>query len=160
MVSGIISAEDFIAAVKLDRGKTAVVLRFWASAFVVLGALMFASKQEHEMGLVLLVLGLAGWAFELYFVYIYLPRVVRKRIADIPDMQGETSYEWDGEMLHVWNAASDSRRPWKNFKGFKESDSLLLLYVADGVYQVFPKRWFTDPEVLIKLRSLVNDTRI
>ena len=160
MVSGIISAEDFIAAVKLDRVRTAVVLRFWATAFVLLGALMFNSKQNQAMGFVLIVLGVVGWSFELYFAYIYLPRLVRKRIADMPEMQGETSYEWDTETLHAWNAVSDTKRPWRNFKGFKESDSLLLLYMADGVYHVFPKRWFSDPEVLKRLRSFVNDTRI
>jgi YcxB-like protein len=160
MVSGIISADEFIAAVKLDRVRTAVVARFWASAFVLLGSLLFISKENQVMGFALVVLGLIGWSFELYFAYIYLPRVVRKRIADVPEMRGETSYAWDTEALHAWNAITDSRRPWRDFKGFKETDSLLLLYVADGVYQVFPKRWFSDPEILGTLRSLVNDIRI
>ena len=153
MVSGNITEDDYRRVLLLDRVRPAMHARIWLSIVTLGGIWMLLSNVLHG-GYVLLALGVGGLLAELYTVRVRVPRTARKRLSQYRELSQPVTYSWDGEMIKAEMQSGHSARPWRLYVRRKEDDAVILLYLTDGLFQIFPKRWFSDANSLEQFRQL------
>ncbi|MES2789345.1 MAG: YcxB family protein [Planctomycetota bacterium] len=130
---------------------------------IVLGCKL-ASVALGILGGVLLALGnlVPGWALigsgvcGLIAVVVtdswHLPNSERRRQARRGHLNPKFTYTWDGEAVVAQSEIWRSQHTWKEYSKFRESGSILLLYLSDGSFEMFPKAWFKTSEQLEDFR--------
>ena len=161
MVTGSISATDFLNAQKLHRAK--VVRWCYVSSSIVLavGVVLHLVNDRSSLGFILACAGVGGIVGELVMSHAYLPRKIRRIHRQQKDLAAPFTYQWDEHVLEAQGVSGQSKRPWENYAKFKEDENLFLLYHCDNLFEMFPKHWFRDQAQLNEFRGLakrVNET--
>ena len=84
-------------------------------------------------------LALLGVLYLLFF-YGYVPLRVKRIFYQQKELQLPFCLEIDENGLDVRNELGHSHRPWKGYTSWREDEHLLLLYLAEGSFQMLPKR--------------------
>ena len=53
-------------------------------------------------------------------------------------------FEWDQEALSVRTESANGRTPWADYARRREDRQVILLYLSDALFQVIPRRCFSD----------------
>ena len=77
-----------------------------------------------------------------YFFW-FLPRQASKRFKQTQFMKHEATCVIDNIGLHTTSELGHSDIPWDHFHKWKMGKSMILLYVTDTTYFIFPKRFFS-----------------
>lgn len=91
--------------------------------------------------------------YAMLFVFVYLvlrflvilPYRAKKQFSQNRFAKREAECRFDEEGLHTKSEIDTSDIPWDNFHAWKESKRLVLLYITDRNYLVFPRRLFDEP---------------
>lgn len=126
--------------------------------FGILGSLYLSSTGRLPIGS--LVPGAIFLAFIALFRYVFLPRRVKKIFFQQQELSLPFEIEFTGNGMNATNDIGNSNRPWTNFIKWKENEELLLLYHSDVLYNIIPKRIFTDPQQIEAIKSYLINNKI
>ena len=141
-VRGTLSEQDLKSAAWLHLkprpffavlGLIVLALLLWALWFS-----FFSSKPVPawaKWGLV------AGLIYLLSYYFIYVPLYLKRRYRQYKALHKEQVLSPTESGLTIATDNTNGTVPWTDFIGWKESSSLFMLYVADGMYNVVPKYW-------------------
>ena len=155
MITGTITATDYLNAQKLHRAKT-VRWFYIISGIAILLSIIVYWFVSCKAGIILGCAGIGGAIGELTMSKFILPWKVRRLHSQHKDFLSPFTYEWDSDFLMGSGVSGHSKRPWANYAKYKENESVFLLYHADNIFEVFPKKWFRDNSQMDEFRSLVN----
>lgn len=158
MISGIISADDHLAAQRLHtRHQLRRVLSVMAAMLLVGLVLLFLLGTETRVFGVLLIAAVGGGLIGLGVTRAWiLPRKVRRLHAQQATLRHVVTYAWDETDIQVSWSGGQSRRPWSDFVRFRENAQVLLLYHNDMLFEVVPVAWFADAAQRDEFRRLAS----
>ena len=153
MISGAISFKNFLAAQRLHRQAIAkrVVTFFVFLIFVGVAVIL---TDQATLGLVVVGGAIGGLLGELFQSKFLLPRKSAKLYKQQAALKSTFTYSWDQEHLCAASATGSSKRPWVDYVQSKENEQLFLLYHSDCLFEMLPKSWFPNPELIAEFRRL------
>jgi hypothetical protein len=92
--------------------------------------------------------------------YVFLPMQTRKIFAQQKALNSPFEIEFDETEMTVSNEFGNHRMPWGNFAKWKEDSELLMLYHSDVMYNIIPKRFFSDPQQIEIIRSFLEKNKV
>lgn len=105
------------------------------------------------------LLPLLSWAFFILMLVVF-GRI--QRWLGIPSTWAAVRHEHEQRVMHTTEAGVVIEQPsarleyaWGYFAGYRETESLVLLYVSPYAFFMIPKRVFSDPLHLAKFKGLV-----
>ncbi|WP_019918979.1 YcxB family protein [Methyloversatilis discipulorum] len=155
MISGTISASDYLNAQRLHRAKS-VRWYYAASGFAVAAGVATYFFYQQKLGFIIGCAGVGGLIGELVMSLLYLPWKVRRLHQQQKDLAFPFTYTWDSEFLEAKGVSGQSKRQWSNYAKCKENENLFLLYHSDALFEMFPKAWFQDQTQIAEFRSLAH----
>jgi len=153
-----ISGADYLAAIRLalrPRKSWAiagfVLLLFvgWGAALIVISVL---SGKGGAMEYVLLLC----LAYLPFWYFVVLPWRVRKLYVQRHDLQEQYEFSFDDEGISLSSSLLNQRFPWSHTRKWRESRELFLVYIADNMFKVFPKRSFVSSVEIDCFRELLT----
>jgi hypothetical protein len=94
------------------------------------------------------VVALAGLA--LWHRYLW-GRLYRRQ----PSLQGLHVYSFSHEGIVASSPHGSGQVSWSAFTKWREDSRMFLIYQADNVFHLVPKRWFADEQQISELRALL-----
>ncbi|OYV74971.1 MAG: hypothetical protein B7Z66_14655, partial [Chromatiales bacterium 21-64-14] len=76
----------------------------------------------------------------LLFFLVYFPFKIKRNYRQRKELQKEFTFVTTDSSLNVEFANGHYNKPWIDYLKWKESRNLFLLYHADNLYQIIPKR--------------------
>ena len=91
---------------------------------------------------------IAGFLVGFYLLYcgFALRRYFRRSFRKDRRFQHEFTAELSDEGIHIATPFSDSQMKWTTFVRFLESDKIFMIFIAEWMFLVFPKRAFVPAE--------------
>jgi hypothetical protein len=80
--------------------------------------------------------------------YVIYPFYARKNFQQQKALSDEMSLSWTGEVFLYQTGASRTEMPFAHLHGYRASDDIIILYVADAIYFVVPVGAFGDGETV------------
>lgn len=77
------------------------------------------------------------------------------RFKNNPFFKYDLNYSWDGNGILLKSDNGEWRYPWSDVLKVKEDHSMLLIWVAKGIFHIIPKRCFTDHDAIQKFQDAV-----
>ncbi len=93
------------------------------------------------------------------YLYIFLPRRVRRLFEQHKELGAPIEHEITPEGLLMTSQYGNSNRPWNIFRKWKENKDLLLLYITDLQFIMIPKRFFAA-EQLTALHGYLDQNKV
>lgn len=93
-------------------------------------------------------LGIAGFAIGIFGVYcgLALRRYFRRSYRIDQRFKHDFTGEISEEGINITTPLSDSQMKWASFIRFLESDEIFMLFLAQWLFLIFPKRAFAPDE--------------
>ncbi|WP_313145768.1 YcxB family protein [Stenotrophomonas sp.] len=155
MISGTLSQEQHLHALRLHRRKAVKVLAGVLLACAVVGVVALAT-DHHFPGLILVCGGVGGAIGALAQSRLALPRQVAKIHRQQASLHAHYTYSWDEEWLSVASEHVQAKRRWSDYTKLRENEEVLLLYHSDVMFEVFPKAWFNGQAQMDEFRRLAS----
>ena len=155
MITGTITTIDYLKAQRLNR-KKAELRWFTVSSFTIAVGLILLALGMGLTSLFFLAGGIGGIIGELVSSFGVLPRKARRLHSQQKDLAFPFTYTWDSEFLECKGISGQARRPWTNYVRVKENNEFILLYHADNLFEVFPKRWFSNQAQMEEFRRFAK----
>ena len=155
MLHGSITPTDYLNAQRLHRARYArgyVIL----CIFLILAAFVLAAFYQRHLGVIVGLVGGLGLTVEILIATVFLPWQVRRLHAQQKDLATPFNYSWDDEYLEVKGANGQAKRPWRNYAKYLEDERVFLVYHADNIFEMLPKRWFKDEAQIAEFRQLAD----
>lgn len=144
-VTGTVSFEDHLHAQRVHRsGKAAWLQAVCAVAALLGGIVLWRMPGQGLLGAMLLGGGLGGVVGELATSRLYLPWKVQRLHRQQKALADTFIYSWDESALHAASPHGQATRPWAHYVKVKEGERIFLLYHADHMFEMLPKRWFSE----------------
>jgi hypothetical protein len=156
MITAQITVDDYIAAHRLHHRRRTITI-YAVCAVIVIGAIvLWAAGWKYWI--ILLFTGLGGLLGQWWDDRVGLPRKVRKLYAQFKGIEEPAELSWDAEHVAGRSARGEGRRKWNEYARFVENDEVMLLYITDQLWEVYPKRIFQPPQ-LEEFRKLARVVR-
>ena len=129
---------------------------FWGVFFLL--DIYFSLTGMFPAALMLPAIGLV--AFFLIYGFILMPKRLQRIFSQKKELSAPFEMELDESGLKLTNEFGHTIRPWANFIKWKENKALFLLYHADVMYTIIPKRLFSDPKQVDVIRTHLEKNNI
>ena len=141
MITGVVSAEDFVEAQRVHRRGIAVAMNWVMGGLAAFGVAL-AIFGIKPWGLILILAGIGGAIGEAIQARLYIPAKSRKHYSQFKGVEAPITYRWDTEKFSVRSDRGSGERRWRDLHRVRESERVFLLYTTDVLFEVVPKRWF------------------
>ena len=155
MITGSISASDYLNAQRLHRAKSVRMYYAASVAAIVVGVASFFFFQQ-KLGFIIGSAGVGGVIGELVMSISYIPWKTRRLYRQQKDLSSPFVYTWNSEYLEARGFSGQSKRQWADYLMCKENESIFLLYHCDLIFEMFPKAWFKDQDQLAEFRNFAH----
>jgi hypothetical protein len=156
MVTGIITASDYLAAQYLHRRQTVKALYTFSIALIAVGA-VWLCITPNLIAFAITCGAVGGLVGELIVSTAILPRRALRIHHQRKEFSSPTTYSWDNEFLITSSRDGHAKKRWKDYLRLREDDGMLLLYHSDDLFQMVPKRWFSNADDLMKFTELARE---
>jgi len=95
--------------------------------------------SEWDDGTAIMAIALV---YLLAYFFVLLPWRAKRSFKQNKFLEHKTTFRIDGSGLHTSSELGSVSIPWDHLRKWKENDGLVLLYLTDRMYYVFPKRLF------------------
>jgi hypothetical protein len=146
MIIATVTVDDYIAAHRLHLERR-IRLLYVAWAVLVVAGIAAALAGQKFWAPVLILCGLGGLLGQWWDDRVGLPKKVRKLYDQYEGIGDPTEITWTPELVEARAPSGQGARKWKNYVRVKENDRVILLYITDQLWQVFPKSCFTDVQL-------------
>jgi hypothetical protein len=158
---GQLTADDDVAANKLHMQRRGWQRVRWIVFWVLLGVggLLSAeiAVQDPKAGLTPLLLILFIAAVQLFVRLFYLPRRVCRVYSQQRSLHLPFEAVCTDSGIDCTSANSRTQLPWSHLIRWKEGATLFVVYQSDLMFNVVPKRGFTQPEHVDEFRGLLTE---
>jgi hypothetical protein len=116
----------------------------WTGGLLLILAILFAVGPQRNLNLALVNVAIGTYLLYCGFaIHRYFRRAYRK------DQRFQYDFTLDAseEGIHVVTPTSESEMKWATFVRYLESDKIFMLFIADLLFIVVPKRAFASGEV-------------
>lgn len=155
MISGTLTQEHHLHALRLHRRKAVKVLVGVLLACAVIGVVALAT-DHHTSGLILVCGGVGGAISAFAQSRLTLPRQVAKIHRQQASLHAHYTCSWDEEWLSVASEHVQAKRRWSDYAKVRENEEVLLLYHSDVMFEVLPKAWFNGQAQMDEFRRLAS----
>lgn len=141
-----VGAHDLFAANEMPLyRRVSRLLLPWFGAVILLIQLAYLIVVPNP-NLVLLSL---GFLVGIYFLYcsFALRRYFRRRFRNDRRFRHDFTADISDEGIHITSPSEDSQVKWSGFIRALESDKIFMLFHAEWIFSIFPKRAFGAGEV-------------
>ena len=154
-----ISLEEYLSAIKLSQKLTKLWL---AIIFILISLVLFVGMDIfyfhiYEMDADLVGGGIGGviGGLFVYFLqrFFVMPWRAKKIYLQQKSLKMPYTYSWSSAGLSVSGENVSSVTPWENYRRWRENKLVYNLYHSDAMFQVIPKRLFTDESGENEFRS-------
>ena len=150
-----LQVSDVVAAQALHVRPSRLQQLWYVALLTLLGVLLgFVFARSAGGVSYLVMLAAAGTAVGVGIVVImalliavrllYLPWMARRMYRQQKLLRDPADLEWDDRGITFRSAAAHSTIAWEDYVKWKENDRLLLVYLADRLFQIIPKRVFAS----------------
>lgn len=153
-VSGRITPTIYLQAQQLHRARAVRIAYLCCAVLALAGAVGIA--LAYRWGLVVLAAGIGGLLGQWIAERFYVPYKVNKLHGQYKDLSGAFTMTWDAQHLQGQGPSGRSQRPWADYCKWKEDRHVFLLYIADNLYEVMPKAWFSDTAAVDDFRQCAS----
>jgi YcxB-like protein len=115
-------------------------------AFIGLSYLSVVSQDFTQIETCIVPVLIVGVVFLLYR-YVFLPRRIRQLFEQQKELSSPFEIEISDTGIKATNIYGYSNRPWSNFRKWKESSNLIMLYHSDVLFTMIPKRFCADQQI-------------
>jgi hypothetical protein len=122
--------------------------------FVIVFALVWSGPRELKT-MDYLVPGFVIYMLLYYFAF--LPYRIKKIFRQNKFRAHENEMEIDVDGIHNKSDLGQDRLPWDHFLKWKENKKMILLYIVETQYLVFPRRLFVSQQDWDELRKLLTE---
>lgn len=148
----LLEAEDYASALTLHSRWTKK--RAWTTVVAALAGL--ALMATFNRWLLVAGGGIVGGAVGGAIAYeaarrLVLPRRSRKLFAQQKNLRRPVEFSWDAHGLAYISANGSGNTPWTDYVKWRENERMLLLYHSDALFQMLPKRAFSNDDQLHSL---------
>ena len=154
-----ISEADYIQAQKLHlRARPVFKMIFIIVCLIVICCMGLAILNLISGGSSLKSLGISS-AVILYLLFLFLyflPRRWKRLYAQSKLLQAEVSYSFREDALIVESEKGNCTIQWSDYHKWKVDDNQILLYQADNIFNIVPKRIFTDSSEADMVESYIR----
>jgi len=133
-----------------------VFLAFWVGTFLL--GLFFSATGR--LAFALMVPGIALVALFVFYRFVLMPRQIQQSFSQQEELAAPFELEITEAGLNLTNEFGQTNRPWENFTQWKENKELFLLYHADVLYTILPKRLLSNPEEIDTIRTNLRKNNI
>jgi hypothetical protein len=88
--------------------------------------------------------------------WVLLPKQVRRMFAQQKELGSSFEIEFSETGMTFSNEYGYHMKPWETFVTWKEDGEFMLLYHADNLYTIVPKRIFADPQQIDIVKSYLK----
>jgi hypothetical protein len=154
MITATLTVDDYISAHRLHYQRLRRIVHIVGTVLLIVGAILaFTSVKWAPIVIFGSIFGLLGqWWEDRYGI----PTKVRKLYHQFKGLSEPLTFHWDAEKIEGQNADGHARRKWRDYVRLKENDEVILLYITDQLWHVYPKRWFTDLGQLEEFRRYAS----
>lgn len=146
---------DFLNAQKLFRSGYVSVF-YTISIFIAFIGLSFWVSFQWKEGSIVIAGVIGAWLIELMVSRVFLPRKVKRLYSQQKDFASAFVYKWDNIFIEAEGVSGRSKREWKNYLKYSEDKNMFLLYHNDIMFEMIPKRWFSDQTQMNEFRELAK----
>jgi hypothetical protein len=136
--------QDVISAQRLHATPT----RFLSASFLTLasgGVVVAYALRLLSVGATIgALIGMFGWLTVLFFAII--PYRSRRIYRQQKSLHQEHQFEWDDQFVYFHSNDIAGKVRWADFTKVKENRNMLLLYYSDTLFNMIPKRCFSNRE--------------
>lgn len=126
----------------------AVLLSVWPAMRGDIGPLLYSGSAMLGLGI-------------LFYLYrVHLPKVSRRVYHQQKALQQPLTVEMDAAQVRWSSPTGQVSHPWGEFHRWKEDEQLFLLYHAENLFQMLPKRSLHGDEMAERLRGYLIQHRI
>jgi YcxB-like protein len=144
-----------VYALRYLLGAIVLLVVLYAICFVVATAQISSSANADALG---------QWLFPLLIgavptVIIMIPLVAFVRVKMLlrtEGADGKRRYTFTDAEIRIESRLANAEVKWPAFRQVRESKNYFLLYIAMGLANVLPKRFFSDQASVEEFRSLVR----
>jgi hypothetical protein len=119
------------------------------------GLLLFAIGSLTPLLLIIFFFGLAGCVF--YYDYIILPKETRQAFAQRKELGLPFEIEFTENEMTFSNEFGHHVKPLEDFVKWREDSELIMLYRADNLCDILPKRMFADAQQIDTLKAYLKN---
>jgi hypothetical protein len=159
--------EDVLAAARLGFIRIYPKNLFRNAAIVIVIAAVIAGVGEYLDGFVLASFlkgfGILTAIYAGLFValipiswHLLLPRRTKKTFLQMPAISLEQTLSWDDEAVMISSSQGQMRVPCKEFHRWTANDKQIIIYPADHVFYVLPRRIFASQQDFVALAELLH----
>lgn len=159
MISGAISANDFLSAQRLHRQPMVRRQLIVLAALVLIGLLIVWAGYFFS-GIIIFGAGIGGLIGELVLSRFLLPRRHLRIYHQQASLRSHYTYSWDTESISVVSDTGQAKRLWSDYVKRRENDQMFLLYHSDVMFEIFPKSWFLSLEQVEAFRELASQVGV
>jgi len=131
-------------------------LVFWGGAF--LFGLYFSATGGLPFALMVPAIVLV--ALFVFYRFVLMPRQIQQAFSQQEELAAPFEMEITDAGLTLTNEFGQTIRPWEKFIKWRENRDLFLLYHADVLYTILPKRLFSNPEEIDTIRTNLQKNNI
>ena len=145
MITAEITVDDYIAAHRLHHQRRTKILYTIFAATTVAGAVLLAIGWKFWP--IVLLGGIGGLLGQWWDGRVGLPSKVRMLYAQFKGLSEPAVLSWDAEYIEGRSARGEGRAKWAEYVRLTENDEVMLLYITDELWEAFPKRIFSSPQL-------------
>ena len=153
MISGAISADEFLAAQRLHLRHVVRRQLTILAIFVIVG-LLIVWAGYFSPGIILFGVGAGGFIGQFILSKYSWPRRQLRIYNQQASLRSNFVYSWDTEHISVVADTGQAKRHWIDYVKSRENNQVFLLYHSDVMFEIIPKSWFHSSEQVETFRRL------
>ena len=159
----VLESDDYIAANALHcRGQYVRLFIGMVVGYlvVVLGMSAVLDRSLPEpvgFGIGLAAIVALGGVWLLCARFVLLPTRSRRIFRQQKNLHQPFQITWDDETMATTATSGHNTTPWQDFLKWRENTKLFLLYRSDVMFNLIPKRAFSDSEGVEDFRRLAKE---
>jgi len=142
-----LQASDVLAAQRLHMRPSLRVLVLVAAVVIVALvaiALLISGRVTSALYPAVLVAAITAVVLWGAVHFLYLPWLARRMYRQHKMLRDASEISWDEQGITYRSTSAHSTIAWEDYVTWKESEHLFLLYLADRLFQMVPKRVFAS----------------
>ena len=142
-----LQVSDVVAAQRLHMRPSLRVLVLVAAlviVMVVVIAVLISGRLTSALYPAVLVAAVTAVVLWSAMYLLYLPWLARRMYRQHKMLRDASEISWDEHGITCRSAAAHSTIAWEDYVKWKEGEHLFLVYLADRLFQMVPKRVFAS----------------
>jgi len=142
MVEGKITEQQYVAAMALHQSRHSRIIFLICACAGIVAVAIWLLGMWVSAAIVLLAASIGGAIGHWLWDRLYIPARAAKLYRQSADFAAPFKIAWDADTVELWSEKGSWRRSWSEYVKRRENDELVLLYINDQLFNLFPRDMF------------------